>query len=106
MAKFLPKPAAATAGSDIPIELLKGYGKLDVTQTRTGRYHSALGNASNNFIGGAIVTDAAPAVEYKISFTLIDNTTMYWTYATQAARDTSYTDDVVTPLTTDPEPEV
>lgn len=102
-APFLAVPVTATAGDPINIALLNSYGKATITFPATGRYHTALGTLATNFLQTQQVTDAAPRVEYKLLFNMSSGAVYVWTFATQGALDTAYT-DVNTALTTEPGP--
>lgn len=97
----LPVSATATSVSPVLIADLQSWGKLDLTDPAQGRQHSADGTAANNYREGAIVQDSVAPVRYLITFkhSNVANT-QYWEFATAAARNTAFTADVTTPLTT------
>jgi hypothetical protein len=92
--EFLPVPATATTGSPVNIAHIKTPGVIDLPNQPAARQHSELGTADNNYIGGAIVTDAEAPVEYQIVFTMFEGPAQIWTFPTSAARNTAKTDDV------------
>lgn len=102
MATHLAVSGTATSGSPVNKATLKSWGAADIVDNSSLRQHSEDGTSSNNFNGGAIVTDVPGITHYCIIFIHdIGGNPQYWRFASASARNSALT-AVTTELTTDP----
>lgn len=86
-------------GQLIPLAEVAGADALDVTDVRTLRQSGRPGNAANDFIGGAPVTDVAAQVKYYLIIRYNNGQVdQHIQYATATLRNTDRT-TLITALT-------
>lgn len=89
---ILEKDATATSGESIAVDMLAAAPfKYDEKRTTHLRLVAVPATSANGYNTNANTVLGLPVTGWTVGFQMKDGTTLYWRFATQAARDTAFT---------------